>query len=182
MELKDFRKINFFGWFTWKKLSQFLCLIFLFMFMFSIFMLKLLFFSPSNDKFPGVFTMAETWSMVGNLSRKALDKINVNVKKFLLRQISDFELVLHIKNYKKCKLNLSLFHSKNFQALFFPCILNIHLEKLIGHVWSLDFIWINFFRYILKNKLEKLIRHVRSLDVIWLHCFPIRDFYMVILS
>ena len=78
--------------------------------------------------------MAETWSMVGNLSLKALDKINVNVKKFLLRQISDFELVLHIKNYKKCKLNLSLFYSKNVQALFFPCILNIHLEKLIGHV------------------------------------------------
>ena len=39
---------------------------------------------------------------------------NVNIKKFLLRHITDFELVLHLKNSKKFKLNLSL----NGRALF----------------------------------------------------------------
>ena len=40
---------------------------------------------------------------------------NVNIKKFLLRHITDFELVLHLKNSKKFKSNLSL----NGRALFF---------------------------------------------------------------
>ena len=102
VDVKDFWKMNFSGWFTWKKLSQFLCLL---------------------------------CCIARNFSRKTLDKINVNVKKFLLRQITDFELVLHLKNSKKFKLNLSLFFSENDGALFFPCILDIHLEKLTGHVW-----------------------------------------------
>ena len=67
-------------------------------------------------------------------SRKTLDEINVNVKKLLLRHITDFELVLHLKNSKKFKLTLSLIFSKNGRALFFTCILNIHLEKLIRYV------------------------------------------------
>ena len=40
---------------------------------------------------------------------------NVNIKKFLLRHITDFELELHLKNSKKFKLNLSL----NGRAIFF---------------------------------------------------------------
>ena len=40
----------------------------------------------------------------------------------------------------------------------FPCILNIHLEKLTGHVW---------FPYIFNISWKKVVRHVRWLDFIW---------------
>ena len=40
---------------------------------------------------------------------------NVNIKTFLLRHITEFELVLHLENSKKFKSNLSL----NDRALFF---------------------------------------------------------------
>ena len=59
-----------------------------------------------------------------------MKRANVNIKKFLSQHITDFELVMYLQNSKKIKLNLNL----NGRALFFPCIWNIHLEKLIGHV------------------------------------------------
>ena len=148
VDVKDFWKMNFSGWFTWKKLSQFLCLL---------------------------------CCIARNFSRKTLDKINVNVKKLLLRQITDFELVLHLKNSKKFKLNLSLFFQRKWWSTLFSMYFGYSLGKTD---WSRLIIGLHldphfpiYFKY-----LEKLIRHVRWLNVIWTPWFPVHDFYMVILS
>ena len=113
--------------------------------------------------------------IVRNFSWKTLEEINVNVKRFLLWHITDFELVLHLKNSKKFKLNLTLIFSKIDQVLFFPCILNIHLEKLTG--FHLDLHFFTFLKY-----LEKLIHHFQWVDIIWIPWFPIHDFHMVLFS
>ena len=70
-----------------------------------------------------------------NFSWKLLDEMNVNVEKFLLQHITDFELVLPLKNSKKFKLNRSLFFSDNSWKIHVFLNIYIYIYWKTGYVW-----------------------------------------------